>query len=147
MWVSVVQTSLLLPLFVTASVIDIKRREIPDSICIMVALTGFLTFYPVKLAGILIALPFLITAMIYKGRLGGGDIKFTAAIGFMLGFDAAVIAAIIGLTTGLLYCAAVYIYRLIRRTREKERNMPFPLAPFLSTGCIAALILQTGGLI
>jgi len=134
-------------LFVAASVIDIRKREIPDNINIMIALTGLLTFSPVKLLGILIALPFLITAMLCKGRLGGGDIKFMAAAGFALGFEASVAAVIIGLTASLIYCAGVYLCRLFFCTGRRERNMAFPLAPFLSTGCLAAFILQTGGFI
>ena len=140
------QGCLLLLLFITASVIDIKRREIPDSVNIMIALSGLLAFSPVKLAGILIALPFLITAMLCKGRMGGGDIKFMAAAGFVLGFEAAVIASVFGLTMSLMYCAVIYIIRLIRRIRGRERNMAIPLAPFLSTGCMAAFILSNGGL-
>jgi len=141
MWL-LLQGYYLFLLFIAASVIDIKRREIPDKISIMIALTGLLTFSPVKLLGILIALPFLITAVLCKGRLGGGDIKFMAAAGFALGFEAAIIASVIGLTASLIYCAFVYI---LRRKRVKERNMAFPLAPFLSTGCMTAFILQTGG--
>jgi leader peptidase (prepilin peptidase)/N-methyltransferase len=141
MWVIFLQGFLLLTLFITASVIDIRKREIPDSINIMIAMTGIMTFSPAKFAGILIALPFLITAMLCNGRLGGGDIKFMAAAGFVLGFEAAVAASIVGLTVCLLYCAVVYIFR---RNRIKERNISFPLAPFLSTGCMAAYILQNG---
>ena len=122
-------------------------REIPDGINILIALTGFLTFSPVKFAGILIALPFLAAAMLCKGRLGGGDIKFMAAAGFALGFRAAVTASIIGLTASLLYSAVVYIIKIIKRKTGREWNIPFPLAPFLSFGCIAAFLLQIGGLI
>jgi len=144
MWI-LLQGYYLLLLFIAASVIDIKRREIPDKISIMIALTGLLTFSPVKLLGILIALPFLITAVLCKGRLGGGDIKFMAAAGFALGFEVSVVAVIIGLSASLLYCAGVYLYRLIFCIGKRERNMAFPLAPFLSTGCMTAFILQTGG--
>ena len=139
------QGFLLLALFIAASVIDIRKREIPDSINVLIALAGFLTFSFANLAGILIALPFLVTAVLCKGRLGGGDIKFMAAAGFVLGFEFAVIASIIGLTASLIYCGIVYIFR---RKSERERNMAFPLAPFLSTGCMAAYIIsQIGGLI
>jgi len=146
MW-ALLQGYLLLLLFIAASAIDIKRREIPDSICVLIALTGFFTFSPMKFFGILIALPFLIAAIIYKGRMGGGDIKFMAAVGFAIGFDAAVVAAIIGLTASLIYSAVVYLVKIIGRKTEREWNIPFPLAPFLSIGCIAAFILTNGGLI
>ena len=142
-----IQFFLLLTLLITASVIDIKRREIPDKINIMIALTGLLHFKPVNLAGILIALPFLATAIRCKGRLGGGDIKFMAAAGLVLGFDMAVFAAITGLTASLIYCAVRHLIRIIRRKTEKKQSTAFPLAPFLSLGCMTAFLLQNGGLI
>ncbi|MCL2697535.1 MAG: A24 family peptidase [Oscillospiraceae bacterium] len=137
----IIQGFLLLPLFITASVIDIRRREIPDSINILFALTGLLTFSPGKFIGILIALPFLIAAIVCKGRMGGGDIKFMAAAGFILGFKAAVFASVTGLSASLLFCTARHILK-----RRKERNTAIPLAPFLSLGCTAAFTLQHGGL-
>ena len=148
MWVPLFKGLLLLALFTTASVIDIKRREIPDRINILIALTGFISFEPIKSAGIVIALPFLLTAMMCKGRMGGGDIKFMAGAGFVLGFEPAIIAAIIGLTTSLIYCAARYgMSRLKCCSHEKRPDMGFPLAPFLSIGCMSAFILQIGGFI
>ena len=134
---------LLFALFIAASAIDIKKREIPDCINIMIALTGIIAFNLTNCAGIIIALPFLVTAMLCKDRMGGGDIKFMAAAGFTLGFEGALIAAIIGLTASLIYCAARYIiFRFMYQNRESGHDTAFPLAPFLSIGCITAFLLS-----
>ena len=54
-----------------AAKFDIRKRIIPDAICLAVALTGFIFFEPIKLLGILAALPFLLAALFFGG-MGGG---------------------------------------------------------------------------
>ena len=94
-------------LLLVASVTDIKNRVIPDSICIAIALTGLIAFEPVKLLGILCALPFLMPAVLCGG-MGGGDIKLMAAVGFVLGFQYGIAATVIGLTAMLLFYIVRY---------------------------------------
>ena len=48
-------------------------------------MVGLLVFHPAQLMGPLAALPLLAAAMHKPGSIGGGDIKFTAASGFVLG--------------------------------------------------------------
>lgn len=57
-------------LWAIASVWDIRKQIILDSLCVLIALTGLLTFYPAKLFGILLCLPFLIAALIKEGGMG-----------------------------------------------------------------------------
>lgn len=137
------QGGLFFALLLAASVTDIKKRIIPDSVCIAVALTGLIGFRSVQLLGILTALPFLIAAVLCGG-MGGGDIKLMAAAGFVLGIGGGIAATVIGLASMLLFYAA---YRIIAKLRERECPKAFPLAPFLSTGCMAACILKMGGFI
>lgn len=137
------QSGLFFALLLTASVIDIKKRIIPDSICIVIALTGLIYFAPVQLLGLLTALPFLMAAMICGG-MGGGDIKLMAAAGFVLGIGGGIAATVTGLTAMLLFYA---IYKTITKARGRECSKAFPLAPFLSIGCMAAYILKIGGFI
>ena len=67
------QGGIFIALLLAVSVIDIKKRIIPDTICLAIALTGFICFTPVKLLGVLAALPLLLAALVWGG-LGGGDI-------------------------------------------------------------------------
>ena len=76
---------------------------------------------------------FLIVAMICGG-IGGGDIKLAGVLGLAAGFFEIVAALILGLVAASI--AAVfqsYIY--------KTRHIYTPLAPFLSAGFAASLIL------
>lgn len=124
-------------LLTAASVFDIRKKIIPDSICLGIALIGLLTFEPVKLAGILAAALFLLIALLFGG-MEGGDIKLMAAAGLVLGFNKSMAATIIGLTTLLMFHASnTIIQKLCGRTAPKA----YPLAPFLSLGCLAAYFI------
>jgi leader peptidase (prepilin peptidase)/N-methyltransferase len=132
-----VQGGFFAALLLAASVSDIRRKIIPDSICLGIALTGLLTFEPVKLAGILAAALFLITALLFGG-MDGGDIKLMAAAGLVLGFNKSMAATLIGLTALLVFHAGNTIIQMLRgRTTQKS----YPLAPFLSLGCLAAYFI------
>ena len=120
-------------LLMVASYTDIKRREIPDMICICIALIGLLRFNIVNLFGIFVALPFLVAAMLVENSIGGGDIKLTASAGMVLGFW----KGIYGLILGLSFLVLFYLLIVLKSKVMKEqvaRNLPMPLAPFLGIG-------------
>lgn len=124
-------------LLLAASLIDIRKRIIPDTICLAVTLTGFILFEPVKLLGILAALPLLLAALVWGG-MGGGDIKLIAAAGIVLGIRGGMAAMVMGLATLLLFYA---VYFIVQKLRRGDCPRAFPLAPFLSVGCIAAYFI------
>lgn len=128
---------LFIVLLLAASFIDIKKRIIPDTLCLAVALSGFLCFEPEKLAGVFAALPLLLAALLWGG-LGGGDIKLVAAAGVVLGLGAALAALVIGLAALLLFHAA---YFTVQKLRGRKCPQAYPLAPFLSAGCMAAYFI------
>lgn len=136
------KSGIFVALLLAASVIDIRKRIIPDEICILIALTGLIFFEPVKLLGILAALPFLLAALFWGG-MGGGDIKLMAASGIVLGITGGIMASIIGLTAMLLFYA---VYSTIQRLCKRECQKAFPLAPFLSIGYIAIYFMNIGGI-
>ena len=120
-------------LLMAASYTDIKRREIPDIICIFIALIGLLRFNVVNFFGIFVALPLLIAAMLVENSIGGGDIKLTASAGMVLGFW----KGIYGLILGLSFLVLFYLLIVLKSKVMKEqvaRNLPMPLAPFLGLG-------------
>jgi leader peptidase (prepilin peptidase)/N-methyltransferase len=135
-------------LHLAASVWDLRKRIVPDMLCALIFCLGLPSLTPDKLSGILLALPLLIAALIKEGGMGGGDIKLTAAAGFVLGLPAGTVGLILGLT-------AVLGYDMIRKgiRKLKKTEMPaageriLPLAPFLSAGFIAAYFMNLGGLI
>ena len=69
---STLQAVLFFCLLLAASVWDLRKRIIPDSICLFIALTGLINFSPVRLWGVLAALPLLIAALCKPEGIGGG---------------------------------------------------------------------------
>ena len=125
-------------LLTAAAVCDIRRRIIPDLLCAGIALTSLLAFEPENLAGALIAVIPLVIARFFGG-IEGGDIKFMAATGLVLGFRQSLAAAILGCTA---FAVLSSIYILIRKARGGDTGRkPYPLSLFLSLGCLAAYFL------
>lgn len=72
-----------------ASFSDLKHRKIPNLFPILITLLALQNFH---FWGALLALPFLITAMVDPEKVGGGDIKLTAGIGVFLGWNQGLVA-------------------------------------------------------
>jgi leader peptidase (prepilin peptidase)/N-methyltransferase len=144
---SVAQAALFCILLSVASAWDIRKRIVPDTLNALILCAGLLTFSPVKLAGLLLGLPLLIAALLKEGGMGGGDIKLTAASGFVLGLPMGTAGLILGLSAALLYHLMI---RGIRKRNNLEapaaKDTLLPLAPFLSAGFLAAYFMNLGGL-
>ena len=138
---SILQGVMFSSLLLAASYTDIKRREIPDTVCVLLVLTGFLKLSFQNLLGILIVLPFLIAAMLIEKSIGGGDIKLTAAVGFVLGFWKGIYGLIIGLTLLILFYIMLRISSIIRK-KQVAKNLSMPLAPFLGIGFIVMYFIN-----
>ena len=121
-------------LLLIASYVDIKKREIPNTICICIGIISLLNFH---VLGILSALPFLICAMINPKNIGGGDIKLAASVGLFLGFWSAIYGIIIALSITTLLHFFHKIYTKI--SRQEEKRVAVPLAPFLTIGFLIVM--------
>jgi leader peptidase (prepilin peptidase)/N-methyltransferase len=138
----VIQAVVFITLLTAASVSDIRKRIIPDSICALIASAGLICFSPVRLFGTAAALPLLFPALYKQGSVGGGDIKLTAACGFVLGFGCGMAGLIIGLAAMLLFFAGSRAAARLRKKRRRKENgtQALPMAPFLSAGFVIAYI-------
>ena len=141
-----VQGVLFFCLAVCAGYTDIRKREIPPLIWSMVAFISLLDFKPVHLFGIMAAFPLLVIAVwIAPGRLGGGDIKYVAATGLVLGLQETNYALILGLTLQTLLFVIIFLYRNMKK--QETRNFSLPLAPCLSVGFLVVYFMKLGGFI
>lgn len=131
------QAVFFLALLCAASVSDLRRRIIPDTLNLAIAATSLLCFSASNLWGITVAVPFLLAA-VFCGGMGGGDIKLMAACGLVLGLPKGLLATVVGLAL-LLLCAAAH--RIICKVWGREAEKAFPLAPFLSAGCVLAYFI------
>jgi len=120
-----------------ASFYDIKTKTIPDKVHIVIVIVALINLNSLNsiIGLLLVPIPFFITALIKGGGIGGGDVKFMGANGFFLGVKGGFIASIIGLTLAVV---ANFIYYKIKK---KDKNISFPLAPYLSIGCLLTYLL------
>ena len=124
-----------------ASVMDIKTREVPDSVSVMLLILGLVDVsikeIPQMLLGmVLVFMPQLISALINPSKaLGGADIKLSSAAAFLLGVQRGLFTLIVGLTL------AVIAMPIIRKIRNLPKDQPFPLIPFISIGIIAGYFI------
>ena len=133
-WKGVLFSTLLL----TAAVWDIRRREIPDWIPLLIFLTGIPQMNPpTAFSGLVVTgLPYLTAAVLsYKREgfsIGGGDIKLMAACGFVLGVWGGILQSIASLTLFLVVGIGICLYR----GTKKLNTVTLPLAPFFCAGGI-----------
>ena len=138
-----VQAVLFVALLCAASVFDLKRRIIPDTLNLAISLSALLCFSAENLWGIFVALPFLLAAVFCGagnpcGGMGGGDIKLMAASGLVLGLPRGLLSAAVALSLLLIFAAG---YRITCKALGREAKKAFPLAPFLSAGCLLAYFI------
>ena len=122
----------LLQILLYASVSDIQTHEVKDFVSVLIFITGFigvtLSDIPMMLfSGLAIGGVLLICAMVSRNRLGGADVKLSAACAFLLGFSKSIACLVIGLFVSV-------IVNLIIQKQKKLKNQPFPLVPYLSIG-------------
>lgn len=136
----------LIPFFIVlvlAAVSDIRKREIPDWIPLLLTIVSLIPPESVQLSGLLVALPLLMIG-VTAGGIGGGDIKLTGVCGLVLGFG----RTLIGLITGLLlllffHAARQCVKRIKKENRERGKEQAYPLVPFLLLGMLISI--QIGG--
>lgn len=112
---------------------DIKTRECDDFLSVTLGITGIMGKEPKELILSLIAfagifLILLLSSVITKNGIGGGDVKFAGAAALVLGFFNTAAA----LTAGLLI--AVIVNKL-----KKEKS--FPLLPYLAPAFMTAYFM------
>ena len=128
---------------VLAAVSDIRKREIPDVIPLLVTIVSLIPLESVQLSGLFVALPLLI-AGITVGGIGGGDIKLTGACGLVLGFERTLSGLLMALMFLLLFHWAGQCIRKCKKINcGVGKEQAYPLVPFLLLGMLISI--QIGG--
>ena len=140
------QMWLFFSLLLVGAIFDCQKRLIPNTLCALITMVGLLVFHPAQLMGPLAALPLLAAAMHKPGSIGGGDIKFTAASGFVLGITDGLWGMALGLALAALFYAVNWSTQKFRRRKcAAPSQTALPLVPFLSFGFAIIYILNYGG--
>jgi len=123
------------------SMIDLQTTEIPNPLTISIAIfavTAIWIFPSVTLLSriigvFVISVPLLIIALIVNGAFGGGDIKLMAASGFLLGWQATLLAFFIAILLGGFYA----IFLILSGKRKRGEHLVF--GPAICIGVTIAL--------
>jgi len=132
----------LMTVFIAVAVIDLKERIIPDGITITGILAGLLLGPVVfelsileSVMGVLLGGGlFYAIAVLSRGGMGGGDIKFIAMVGAFVGWKGVLIAIFLGSLAGAVVGIGLMLFKGMRR------KTPIPFGPFLVLGAMAALL-------
>ena len=130
---------------IVVSWVDFEHQIIPDSMWIAIFVGGLFIVGDTLITGAftkewiisrvigLFAVSglFFLIALVTGGRaMGGGDIKLMAAVGFVLGWKAVIIALFVGALLGVLFS-------IIRKLVSKaEMKGVIPFGPFLAMGSV-----------
>ena len=120
-------------LLLSAAVWDMRNREIPNLIPILLFLCGLIGFRPAaSTAGLLlVGGPFLLAAVLIKRdgfAIGGGDVKLMAGIGLFLGWRRCLVSFMAAVLAGGIYGGFLIL------TGRKGRKDHFAFGPFLCAG-------------
>ncbi|HEY3347798.1 MAG TPA: prepilin peptidase [Nitrospirota bacterium] len=132
---------LLFSVFVVITFIDLKYQIIPDYITLpgivfglafgpLFFNTGFINSLVGAVAG---GGLFFLIAVVSRGGMGGGDIKFIAMVGAFLGWRPVLMTIFFGSLLGALVGAGLLI------SKKAGRKTPIPFGPFLVAGALISI--------
>ena len=125
----------------TVALIDHDTQEIPDGLCIALAVLGIASIFGIPGVRLLdraigvfaVSVPMLLVNLLVPTSFGFGDVKLTAAAGLLLGWRALLVGMFVALLLGGGYGA----YVLLRK--KLGRRDHFAFGPALAAGMTVAL--------
>ncbi|HEX3026629.1 MAG TPA: prepilin peptidase [Clostridia bacterium] len=122
--------------YIVIAFIDFDKSIIPDSIVLYIIIIGVIALiishnipaYERIIGFFSISVPLLAAAILSKGGMGMGDVKYAAAAGLVLGYKLALLGLFLGSVAGALF-GVVYAVK-----SKKSLKTSIPFGPFLSLG-------------
>ena len=123
-----------------ASAADIRTREVPDCLPVVIAVAALIGRTPdelplMVLAATVVTIPQLAVAIMRPGSYGGADIKIMTAGAFLLGLSRGLTAIIVGLLI------AITCTLFVRKIKKQTLKASFALVPYLSVGILFAYFI------
>ena len=116
---------------------DIKTREIPNWISVIVAMTAVINFRLENLWGLIVAVIFFSVALA-TGKIGGGDVKLIAALSVVCGLWGSFALLLFAQIAMLIfYGVSVIVQKLRGRTADKA----LPFVPFIFIGYLVSKLI------
>jgi leader peptidase (prepilin peptidase) / N-methyltransferase len=127
--------------FIVLLVIDLEQGILPNRIIypsVIIALIASIFVDPgivmAAIGGILGFLLLFILALVYRGGMGGGDVKYMLLIGLVTGFPNIIIVILLASISGGILAGFLL---LVKRKTKKDA---IPFGPFLSLAAIVTLL-------
>lgn len=144
-----VDLGLIVSAAVVLTLIDARIRVIPNELvaallslsAAMALMENGIAALPERLVGFLVALTLFLVAMLIagQGKVGGGDVKLAAVVGFAAGFPGVLVAVLI------MALAAVATGATGIVLKKMGRKTPMPFAGFLMAGLALTILLDRAG--
>lgn len=134
---SIMQFAAISILLGIGSFLDIKTREIPNWISVIIAMTAVINFRLENLWGLIVAVIFFSVALA-TGKIGGGDVKLIAALSIVCGLWGSFALLLFAQIAMLFFYAGNYIFCKIN---GKTADKALPFVPFITFGYVLTTIL------
>ena len=134
---SVMQFAAILILLCIGSYKDIKTREIPNWISVIIALLAIINFRLKNLLGIIVAVIFFSVALV-TGKIGGGDVKLIAALSVVCGLWGSFALLLVAQIAMLIFYGVSVI---LQKLRGKTADKALPFVPFIFIGYLASKLI------
>ncbi len=151
-WISVVKIFIAVEMLMSAMIVDMYIKKIPNVLVVSVYILRCALFIPeyiffkdnflATLIGSLIGfavsfIVFYLLSLVTKGGIGMGDVKLISAMGCLVGIG----GTFYSLFYGMFVCMITAICFLVSKKRKLKDHFPF--GPFIFFGFIAAILLGT----
>ncbi len=127
-----------------ATISDLKARTVPNLAPLLLLAAGVLNLFATgfsvhRLISVLLGaaiggFPLLMMAL-FRGSIGGGDVKLAASAGFVLGWLPSYLALMAALFAFVLYGC------FIQPKKDEEKAPSLPFAPFYAVAAFGAFVL------
>lgn len=134
--------------FLCVACIDLEHMLVFDRFVVILAalgvasifFDGFAPWWSHLVGGgggglVLLLIGLVLTKLLKKDALGGGDVKLVAAFGLLLGWEKLLLGLLVASLTASV---ALLVLRLVRKD---ERGREYPFAPFLVFGAAVAMFV------
>ena len=153
LYIAIACSIVLAGILITAAIVDIRTRNIPNIFVLLVLLLGIAASvltaqgyaFPLsapslleRFAGAVIAFVPVFIIGNKMGGIGGGDIKLLTVLGFLFGIEEAI--AMLVCTCIIGACAG--IVKLIANWLKTESDTTFAYAPCIAAGALITLALD-----
>ena len=146
----------LLPMLLSAFMVDLKHRIIPNRLNMLIFEIGIIFVFLYGINNIAIArdmvLGLIVGAGIFllitllggliagKEAMGFGDVKFMGAVGLYFGASLIAEITLLAFLMAFFICIGLVIYRFIRKNNDEY----LPFGPFLALAAICMMFLDSG---